>query len=248
MLITYVTMLCLYYVLARLEERLCVQKFGEGYEEYLSETGMFLPRSLTGWVPSTQGRLPRERWVRVLVFITLYLLLLSSTIGAGWWFKLHVLGQVDARYSESMALIALAPLDESALPRTDQLLAASKEYRRRKADLGLARVIAYVAPESWSVPELGLMSDGSYSHSGLEEMLHPTVHGNSLDFDADQISVLITEPIVADGNAKGKDLLLGTLGYVPRMLVRIDLAEGRILSISEEPYESRWKGIPVPVY
>jgi protein-S-isoprenylcysteine O-methyltransferase Ste14 len=247
-LIAYVTMLCMYYALARLEERLCVQKFGEKYEEYLSGTGMFLPEFLTGWMPKMHDLLPKGTRARVAVFVALYLLLLFSTVGGGWLLKYHVLGQIDARYSESMTMIALAPLDKSALPRIEELLAVSQEFQRNKADAGLERVIAYVAPESWSVPELGLMSDGSYSHSGLEEMLHPTVHGNPLDFDADQVSVLIAEPIVADSNAKGKDLLLSTLGYVPRILIKIDLAEGRMTSISQEPYESSWKGIPVPVY
>jgi protein-S-isoprenylcysteine O-methyltransferase Ste14 len=247
-LIAYVTMLCLYYALARLEERICLQKFGEKYQQYLTDTGMFLPHYLTGWLPAWKLDLSRDRWTRPLLILALYPLLMYITISGGWLLKLHVLEQINARYRDSMVMIALHPLDKSALQRIEEMLIGSREFESRRAAMGMQRVIAYVAPASWSVPELGLVSDGAYSQSGMMELLHPTIHGNSLEFDANQISVLITEPIVFNDDAKGQNLLLSTLGYEPRILIRIDLTEGRIISLNDEPYESHWRGIPVPVY
>ena len=39
-----------------------------------------------------------------------------------------------------------------------------------------------------------------------------------------------------------------TLGYVPKLKVVLDLGKGSVTSVSDEPYESQWKGIPVPIY
>jgi protein-S-isoprenylcysteine O-methyltransferase Ste14 len=245
-LITYVTMLCLYYLLAKLEERICLRRFGEEYEKYLASTSMFCPDFLTRWIPEWKFGLPRNRWALTFLILALYLLLMYITIAGGWLLKNHVLEQIDIRYQDTMVMIPLAPLEQSAMRRIEDLLAESPEFGARKSSIG--SVIAYVAPDSWRVPELGLTSDGNNSHSGLGELLHPTIHGNSLEFDASRIKVLITEPIVFNENVGGRELLLSTLGYVPRLLISIDLAAGRILSINDEPIESRWKGIPVPVY
>ena len=82
----------------------------------------------------------------------------------------------------------------------------------------------------------------------MSALLHLSIHGNSLDFDRSRLIVLLTEPVLIDSGTRGKDTLLGTLGYVPKLKVELDMKKGTVVSVSEEPYESQWKGIPVPVY
>ena len=62
------------------------------------------------------------------------------------------------------------------------------------------------------------------------------------------MTVLLTEPVLIDSATRGKDAVLGTLGYIPKLKIELDTRKGTVLSVSEESYESQWKGIPVPVY
>jgi protein-S-isoprenylcysteine O-methyltransferase Ste14 len=53
--IAFVSMLCIYMFLARVEERICLEKFGEAYRGYMNRTGMFLPRRWEQRCPGPRG-------------------------------------------------------------------------------------------------------------------------------------------------------------------------------------------------
>ena len=80
-IVAFVSMLCLYYFLARTEERICLQKFGDPYRDYLDRTGMFIPKR---WQPQwtmLHWRLPESRSARVALVSVAYLAVVGTTIG-----------------------------------------------------------------------------------------------------------------------------------------------------------------------
>lgn len=59
-------------------------------------------------------------------------------------------------------------------------------------DTELPGSIAYVAPASWHIPDLGIGGSAAQDdRAGLAELLHPTTHGNPLRFDEDRFTILL---------------------------------------------------------
>ena len=246
-LIAYVTMLFLYYFLATHEERVCRVKFGDTYRDYQTRTGMFLPKAWLGWMPNINF-IPQDSGKRVVAFALLYATLVGASVAFGWGFKHHLVNRMTLNSESDTVLVALAPTSPETLAQIQTILGNDDDYRAKRARYLPTQALGYVAPSSWTVPELGLLHPGGHRHSGMSALLHPSIHGNSLDFDKNRITVLLTEPVLIDSATRGKDTVLGTFGYIPKLKVELDMRKGTVLSVSEEPYESQWKGIPVPVY
>lgn len=161
-----------------------------------------------------------------------------------------MLDQITIHAADGLTLIALAPTSAETMAEIHTILDRDPDFRRERERLGLSTLLGYVAPREWNVPELGLRRPGEHRHSGLAELFHPSTHGNSIELDQHQLVVAVMEPIVIDTTtrAEGKELVMRTLGYVPKLKVVLDLGKGSVTSVSDEPYESQWKGIPVPIY
>jgi protein-S-isoprenylcysteine O-methyltransferase Ste14 len=236
--IAFVSMLCLYYFLARIEERICLDKFGESYREYLGRTGMFLPRGWEGQWRSLDWRLPEARWVRVAVVAGLYTAVLSLTIGGAFLLRSQVVGSLQTTVEDSQVTVFLAPVS----PETREAIARLLDESELQAD------IVYVAPSSWQIPELGLTaSTASHQGGGIDELFHPTTHGNALSFDQDRLNVVLVQATYAADDVQGIERLSRALNVRPVDFVGLDLAAGRIVE-HRVASESQWAGIPVPTF
>jgi len=236
--IAFVSMLCLYVFLARVEERICLQKYGEPYREYMSRTGMFLPRR---WEKRWQGpgvQLPRSPWVRGVAVIGIYALVLTLTIGAGQWLRGHVIDSLQIVDGTTRVTVFLAPVS----PRTRETVV------NLVGDTELPGSIAYVAPSSWRIPELGFAgAAGKNQHTGMGELLHQTTHGNPLSFDEDRLTVLLASASTTRVNAQGLDRLTQALDIRPVEFIEIDITTGAV--IDRRPAAAgHWAGIPVPTF
>ena len=238
MVITFVSMLCLYYFLARLEERICLEKFGASYREYLERTGMFLPRRWEGQWRSLDWRLPDVPWVRSTVFMGLYVAVLGLTIGAAFLLRSHVIDSLHSDVGESRVTVFLAPFSAQTKSAVADLLDES----------ALPGDIAYVAPSSWRVPELGLTGSAAGHQGGsIDELLHPTTHGNVLSFGEGSLSVVLTEAAYADDEARGAARFTRALNVRPIYFVELNIAAGEIVE-HRAATASQWAGVPVPTF
>jgi len=236
--IAFVSMLCLYYFLARVEERICLGKFGESYRQYLERTGMFLPRRWEAQWRSLDWRLPEVRWVRVAVLVGLYAAVLSLTISGGFLLRHHVIESLQTDTGESQVTVYLAPVSQQTRTRVAELLNESD----LRAD------IIYVAPSSWQIPELGLIASTT-SHQGgsMDELFHPTTHGNTLSFAQDRLNVVLAQAIHAADEVHGIERLSQALNVRPITFASLDLAAGQIVE-NRVASDSQWAGIPVPTF
>ncbi|MEQ9451992.1 MAG: isoprenylcysteine carboxylmethyltransferase family protein [Pseudomonadales bacterium] len=238
--IAYATMLFLYFFLARLEERICLRKFGDDYARYMARTGMFLPLAWEQRIARFSWALPRGKVARLAALGALYLGTVGLVIVAGFTMRAHVLDSLQVVEHPSRTVIFLAPFDANTRAQAAQVLAAEVQ-----AAEGRRGGVAYVAPASWQVPELGLQGDAGYQHGGVQELMHPTTHGNSFDFDATRIAVLLAEPVV--GHADTAPRLSRLLGIKPISIVEIDLQQRAVVN-RRPAAPGRWAGIPVPVF
>lgn len=236
--IAFVSMLCLYYFLARVEEHICLDKFGESYREYLGRTGMFLPRRWEARWWSLDWRLPEARWVRVAVIAGLYAVVLALTIGGAYLLRSHVIGSLQTDIEGSQVIVFLAPVS----PQTRATVATLLEESELRAD------IVYLAPTSWQIPELGLTaSTASHQGGGIDELFHPTTHGNTLSFDQDRLNVVLAQATYAADDVQGIERLSQALNVRPTTFAGLDLAAGQIVELRIAS-DSQWAGIPVPTF
>jgi hypothetical protein len=236
--IAFISMLSLYYFLARTEERICIAKFGDSYRDYLNRTGMFLPRSWEAPWKAVDWRLPEAGWVRVVTIGILYATIIILTVGALSSIRSHVIGSLQTDFDESRATVYLAPTSAETQAIVRRLLNSEE----------LAGDIAYVAPASWFVPELGLRrTQDSENSSGLAELIHPTTHGNSLTASENLVNVLMTQGAYVEKDRADKARLSQALNLRPLLFLELDIVRKQIIRRHDAEH-SQWAGIPVPTF
>lgn len=222
--ITYITMLFLYVLLARDEENRCKQAFGENYEDYLSKTSRFLPGRRMQNVPG----------LHFFQLCIVYVVSLLLSVGAGFALKQHVIDEMLVITEAEVSVIVVAPMDQSKAKRVIDL--ANPAMSNVKPSL------AYLAPSSWSIPELGLLPE--YNLSASDELSHPMLHGNPPDYNGSRFKLLVTEPIFRTEASQG---LLNIISTRPLYAINIDLETGTA-ERTDKLNPGKWQGIPVPVY
>lgn len=236
--IAFVSMLCIYYFLARVEERVCLLKFGESYRDYMDRTGMFLPRSWEVRWRALGVHWPHKKWLRRAVTAVLFTGVLAVTIGTAHWLRSHVIDSLQIDVGKDRVTVFLAPVNAETMATVSDLL----------NDAELPGTVAYVAPSSWQIPELGFTGTaGSYQHEGTDELLHPTTHGNPLVFDQDRLSVLLVETVPNGRELQGIDWLAKALNIQPIETAEIDLVAHQVRE-RRPAGEGDWGGIPVPTF
>ena len=236
--IAFVSMLCIYYFLARVEESVCLAKFGESYRDYMSRTGMFMPPSWEARWRQLGVRLPAKTLTRRVVIAGIFVSVLMATIGAAHLLRNHVIDSLQIDDGTARVTVFLAPVSARTRASVADLLNKTE----------LPGNVAYVAPSSWQIPELGFTGTREgYARGSLDELLHPTTHGNPMQFDQDRLSVLLVDAISADRHPQGIARLTKALNIRPVEIRELDLAEGRI-GERVPVGEGDWAGIPVPTF
>ncbi len=237
-ILAFVCMLCLYHFLARLEERICLAKFGEPYRQYLSRTGMFLPPGIERHWRTVDWPAIGKRWPRGVGLTLMVGVLLLVTVAAASLLRSHVIDSLHTHVSDSRVTVFLAPLSGDAEAGVLNLL----------EEAGLQQDLIYVAPASWSVPELGLKRSVARAPGGqLDELRYPSTHGNSLVFDEGRLNVVAVDTRYQSTDPAGIQRLSRVLNLRPAEFLALDLDAGRITE-RRKASESQWAGIPVPTF
>ena len=109
-------------------------------------------------------------------------------------------------------------------------------------------MIAYVAPSSWRVPELGFAgTDSGESAGGGGELLHPTTHGNPLSYDENSLTVLLADVRTDRVDVDGMERFTRALNVRPLEFIELNVAGGEITE-RRPAGETDWAGIPVPTF
>ncbi len=127
--------------------------------------GMFLPRSWEARWRALGVHLPHKKWSRRAVTTTLLIGVLTLTTGSAYWLRSHVVDSLQIDVEDARVTVFLAPVDPDTMESVTALM----------NDADLPGTVAYVAPSSWQIPELGFTGPAqSYQREGSEELLHPT--------------------------------------------------------------------------
>jgi protein-S-isoprenylcysteine O-methyltransferase Ste14 len=239
-LIMFVTMFFVYYFLARAEEQECAEKFGQSYVDYMNKTNMFLPFRipLADKLPS----LPVSGLKRVAVILALYVISLAAAFGLANVVKGAAVDSLYTVYQPDTAYISVGKIDQATFEKVIALAKSDPEVQARIAALPTAnpKFLNYILPTEWNVSEIPMNQA-----AGEEGHQFPANYNQNL------YKVVFTS-VVLYGNldAQGRDILLNTDANLrtPIVEANVDLAQNKVVSISNPPAQVKYEGVPVPVY
>ncbi len=226
-LISFVAMLFVYAALARHEERICRDRFGDAYLAIESRTGRFLPRSIEAMWPL---RLEGVQGVMVCAVS------LSLTIAGGFALRSWSLSQVPAVFQDDLATLSPAPLPDQRLLQAVQTARSHEVVREKVASS--TKLIAYVLPESWYLADIPAEPHPPGSHG----------HDTPAEFSDSLFKVLFVAPRSHHPHATGRDIVLKAYGREPLVLAHIDLDAGVVTRVDEPIPHVLWGDIPTPLF
>ena len=236
-LFMYVTMLFVYYLLAKAEEKECEEKFGQIYMDYKNKTAMFLPfkSSFSKNLPA----LPKSTGKKAAVLICMYLLALAVTFSAAKGVTAYSVNSLYAVYTENSATISVGEIDADKLAEIIHIALSDNDVESRiDRENGEAKFLNYVLPAEWYAAEVPM--------NGVE---YKAGHRSPSDYDDTQYKIIFTIAEIRENTeAIGKEILTKVLTREPLIEVWIDLKEQSVIQILELPDHYKYQGIPVAVF
>ncbi len=262
-LVTYVTMLFVYYLLARNEEGRMLRKFGAGYAAYLGRTPMFLPGNPGGRLVRILFGAPERRSGLLL---GLYAFALVAAIGAAFLLQAYTEAQVPRIWREGLVAVSMSPSDSGTLHRTitqvsqdPQVQALLEKYHSRPGHT----LVAYVLPQEYMMQHLIADLDEHKAHHGEGEQggLLPVLgHLGQMyalkpmrqlrdGAGATAQRVIFTEALDPSGrNVRREEALDISVQRYPLFFADFDAQNGQVTLTMETPRRHSWGTIPVPAF
>ncbi len=229
-LVALLLMMLVYALLARLEERECRERFGRRSLEYAQRTGVLLPHR--------PGAAARSRSLPAPALVAVWLTTSLLAVAGAERLRLFTVDSLYASYRDDAAVLSVARLGGRDLETlvTTTLEDAAVLGRLAMVPRG-TKLLGYVVPEEWSVPEIPLRrADGNTDH------LAPRDHGS-------RYRVVLTRAELGSGaDARGRDILLRAVGRTPLCEATVDLASGRVQRVDDPPAKATYAGVPVPLF
>lgn len=240
-LLSFITMLFVYYFLARVEERECEVKFGQSYLDYKNKTGMFLPFRLP-LLDQLPG-LPSAGLKRYLSLLVLYVLLSAAAVGLAIGVRSWALDSIYGFYTQDEAYVSVAEIQEAKLLRIIDIARADPIVQATLGGVSPEKTepkfINYVLPAQWYVSE-ALMNvvPGSAGGHFSPDNYNPTLY-----------RVVFTQAELRTGQpAQGRDILLSNPLRRPLIEAVVDLAQNKVVETLLPGETVKYENIPVPVY
>ncbi|NIR50049.1 isoprenylcysteine carboxylmethyltransferase family protein [candidate division KSB1 bacterium] len=239
-LIIYVTMLFVYFLLAKKEEQECEQKFGESYKSYKAHTSMFIPGRFS-FFDKFPG-LPKSRVGRFAAVGLLYVLALTVSVSAAFALRNYSLSKITTVSSENSVTISADYMSEPELQKIAQIALTDPDVALRihQAKNGRAEVyLNYVVPAEWYLPDVPI------------EKIPEGVHGHHQpkEYDRNKYKVLFTKAKVATKQLiQGRKIIKNAYGREPILLAYVDKAKGEVTAIKTPPRYVKWGDIPTPLF
>lgn len=249
--LVYVTMLFIYYLLAKSEENECRDKFGESYEQYRNQTGMFFPKIFKRQKLNVGKDQLGKNVPKIGVTLVLYCVFILLTAGFGSFLRNYTINKLST-YSENNYTVLSTTVTESAKMKLLIGTVLNNEQVQEKIngaiDLDKDKMVIYILPRSWNVSELGINLDEPHQrHNGPHFLRNPSAHGNITDRQ-EEIKKIIISAAVTTEDAYGLDILKQCRRQIPKLIVHINAKTNKIDQIINPPAEGKYKDIPVPMY
>lgn len=234
--VCFITMLFVYYFLARLEEKECLEKFGETYATYMNSTNRFIP--LIKFNPIEKMKSTKKS-ISILYGLITYLLLLSSSLAIAFLLQKTTINSLYASYTDHSATISLCKLDSDSIDKILSIANSSEEVQSYlDTDTLEPLYLNHILPTEWFAAEVPM--------NGLE---YRQGHKSSNDYDKALYKLIITEATVQDNKlTDGKEILTTLVSFDPLVEVWINIDTDEVIKVLSMPDEIKYQGIPEAIY
>ncbi len=266
-LIMYVTMLFVYYFLARNEEWRMKHEVPVIYEKYMKDTPMFIPgepgrkiySALFGWV--------RPKW---LGLFTLYCTSMLLAVSLAMVLRNYTVRQLGTVLTQEITLLSVFPRPAEEIRELYQAVASSDEFVKAAAGAEQTNLV-YIFPGDFFLTALVTDKDRRFSDGIIErfpEVLEWHKHkfngglgkffrifhnytkklgSTETDYDVDRLV------FVQVGNGEGRELSTDELFDIgkkrhPVLIVDVDSFSHEILAIAKASGEHKWGTVPMPSF
>jgi len=231
----FVAMLFVYRALAAIEERECLERYGQAYADYQQRTPRFLPLRPPFRVPLGQ-RLSIRPWSnRTLAGALDFVVVLAAALAAAFLLQAHMLGSLFSADVGAGVYVSLTPLDGDTIARAARNADTDPRVRALLAVPATegARLIGYVMPWEWGVPEIP-MNDARG-------------HRTPDDVDRRRHKIVYTRAVFPGrATARGRDILRLAVRSEPLGEAWID-ERGRVSRVLTPPEAGFYGSVPVPL-
>ena len=262
-LATYISMLFVYYILARNEEGRMLRKFGEGYAAYLERTPMFLPGNPGGRIfRAVFGTEPQ----RALILLGLYAFVMLVATATAFGLRAYSEAQVPQAWRDGMVAVAMSPSDSwqlnrimSPVAQDPQVQALLEKYHARPGHT----LVAYVLPQDYMMQHLIADLDEHKAHHGEGEQggvlavlkhlgdMYALKPLRQLRDGASAVAqrVIFTEALDPAGRSVRREEAFDvSVQRYPLFFADFDARAGQVTLTMETPRRHTWGTIPVPAF
>lgn len=248
-LILFVTMLFVYYILAKIEERECLEKYGDSYREYMTNTGRFFPLGARSKEINCE-KAPKGKVTKIKILIGAYVTSLTLVVLVGLYLRSYSISSLSTYSDNNYIVLSARSLKAEDIKSELEIALIDYDFKEnieQILDISKDNFMVYLLPASWNVSELGIDSSSLHeSHSSQVVASSPFTHGNAVG--ETNLKKLIFSDIDTEIGSSGIDILKNTRSQTPKLLVYIDTESREVLDIKKIEGQGRYKDIPVPLY
>jgi protein-S-isoprenylcysteine O-methyltransferase Ste14 len=262
-LVLYISMLFVYYLLARHEEQRMLAKYGDSYQAYMENTAMFLPgepggkifRALFGWIKPSQLGVVVSYGVVMILAVGVAFGLRSYTISKTSVFNLpeknvtaisvmprpdhYLRDTLDVVYRDSAVAAAIADFDKEG-HRGFLVHIMPKNYMMQglftqplKSKMGPTMRFSWRSVISFIFPFLG-----SHRH---HEMMGA--------MDDEEVRVIFSQLTTPNGQYAQEDQAMNfNVKHLPVLKVDMDLDKRMVVNMQKATKRNLWGQMPMPLF
>ncbi|UCD78460.1 MAG: isoprenylcysteine carboxylmethyltransferase family protein [Desulfobacterales bacterium] len=262
-LIMYVSMLFVYYLLARHEEQRMLAKHGESYRTYMERTAMFLPgnpggkifRLLFGWSRSQRLSLGLAYLVTLVLFIGVAFALRSYTISKTSMIKIP---------EKQLIAVSITPQSDGSIKNIvdiayqDNQLSASIENYHKQGHKGF---MVHIMPMNYMMQGLFTQPNISGSHRRPRRSFRAVIsfifplfgrrhHQERMGSMSDGPMRLIFSQLnwPNGGYAAAEEALAFRVKNLPLLRVDVDTRQRQVLKVDRTAPRNYWGQMPMPAF
>lgn len=262
-LVMYISMLFVYYFLARHEEQQMLAKYGDSYRTYMKSTAMFLPGEPGGKIFNTLFGSINSRGLVVAIS---YGVVMIMAVGTAFGLRSYTISQSSIVYSPEKKVTAI-----STSPRSDQfLLDALNVAYQDKAVIdtlkdfqgkGHQGFLVHVMPRHYMMQRLFVQPSkgkkrpfGRFMIRVVIRFLFPFLssHGHHQMMGGMQngmLRLIFSQLTWPNGQYAKEDQALNfNVKHLPLLKVDIDLNKKEVLTMEKTSKRNFWGQMPMPLF
>ena len=263
-LVLYISMLFVYYILAKNEEDRMLKQHGDSYVAYMQRTAMFVPgepgkkifRVLVGWIKSP-----------LLALAVGYGLILFFAILVAFGLRRYTISQISKIYlpEKQITVVSTVPRSDQAMKDVlDVVYADSRiasilsEYRQEEGHKGF---LVHLMPVHYMMQGLFIApfksEEKSVRRSSWENVVgfvfpffSPSNHQAMMGrMNSDNVRLIFSQLTWPDGKyAPADEALNFSVKHLPLLKVDVDLEHRSVLEVEKTPKRNFWGRMPMPPF